>query len=374
MKTTITNRRNGVRFSRHCNSTFVLLAVGAIFSCLPAGAQTNNQEWEGLPDPNAPWPSSGKQGNVPPRSDAKPVPVATPAVTPSTTVTSPRTAAITPFDPSALPASEKEIRHELALSADYLIGKGTVTLPFAFSLNQISGSDPTVVDADRDSAYYGASYAYSLGQSWYLDLGYIHGDSSGDFTFDVGVPIPAAFAIKDDWYQLYIRYTFPQLRGQRFQAYLRAGVSYVQSDLTVIGTGGGNLYEQQDKTQDIYGNLGLGVSYSVYRQGRFKVRVNADLDVFYGQRSSDVSESVVLGPPFDSVFSTSDSFNSAVFGGYAKTTIRFQYDLNSSGLLRAFMDGGVQARHTEIEYPAGLGRRDELLWGPYVKAGLLYSF
>jgi hypothetical protein len=39
-----------------------------------------------------------------------------------------------------------------------------------------------------------------------------------------------------------------------------------------------------------------------------------------------------------------------------------------------FADGGVQGTYTFVNYPSGLGTFDELLWGPYVKVGVLFSF
>jgi len=354
----------------------------SVLTCVGAASQAQNAANPVFdpdqPDHTAPWPEAEKKGNWPPAGAQKPAaPKPTepqPAATP-TPVAAPEGSAMPAglLDPIAMPAPPPTTRHELALSADYMMGQGTVTLPFGFSLGQLSPAiTPVVVDADQDSTYIGATYSYSLGQAWYLDFAYSQGDTSGDFVnFNVGnVIIPTDFSIEDQWYQAYLRYTFPQLRGQRFQAYLRAGISFVQTELSVTQTGNAS-YRQRNENEDLYGNLGLGLSYSLYRKDRFRIRANADLEVFVGQRTYDISESITI---FNTVFTTTDSFDSTVYGAFGKATIRFQYDLNESGLLRAFIDGGAQVKYTQIEYPRGLGNFDEILWGPYIKAGLLYSF
>lgn len=348
------------------------MLICSLLTCVGSASHAQNEP--GQPNANAPWPAAEKSGNLPPPETKKsvepkpaPAPKATtePAIEPASP---PAASAALPPGAMAIPAPPPTTRHELALSADFVLGQGTITLPFGAAL----GVPPRVEDADRDSTYFGATYAYSLGQAWYVDFAYNRGDSSGDFTFNPGAAIPSSFTIEDDWYQVYLRYTFPQLRGQRLQAYLRAGVSFVQTELTVAGNSPGITYDQRTETQELYGNLGLGMNYPLFRKGRFQIRFNADAEAFYGQRSSDVTESLTLGPPFNLTIPGSDSFDSAVYGGYARATIRFQYELTQSGFLRAFLDGGAQVKYTQIDYPQGW--YDELLWGPYVKAGLLYSF
>ena len=55
-----------------------------------------------------------------------------------------------------------------------------------------------------------------------------------------------------------------------------------------------------------------------------------------------------------------------------------EYRFGRTGLLQVFADAGLQAKFTRINYPGVPGlpeaTYDELLWGPYAKLGLSYSF
>lgn len=354
------------------------VVVGSLLACLSVTGQAQDDapaqekvSSPGQPDYYAPWSGQTPKTNSAP---AAPKPVAAPK-SEAKPETSPQPPMAMPLGAMGMPAPPKTTRNEIALSADYVLGQGNVTLPFGSGLAASGLTVPrSVEDADRESTYYGATYAYSLGQAWYIDLAYSTGDTSGNFTINFGgLPTPMSVSIKDDWYQIYLRYTFPQLRGKRFQAYLRGGVSYVQSDLSADFKSGALTYNQQTETGEYYGNLGLGATYPLYRKGRFQIRLNADAEIFAGQRSTDVKESVTLvglglvNPP-----SGTDSFDGLIYGGYSRATIRFQYELTESGLLRAFLDGGGQVKYSQIDYPNGWF--DELLWGPYVRCGLLYSF
>ncbi len=267
----------------------------------------------------------------------------------------------------------KLAKHEISLSGDFLYGQGTVTVPFAQAISKNSdfyaaGSRPVVQDPKRHSDYVGATLSYSTGQAWFFDVSYAKGSSSGDapFTF-VKTLIPTTFKIEDDWYQAYVRYTFPKLRGKKLSAYIRAGVSFVQADLTDVGQN--DVYEETDKTQDIIGNLGFGLAYSLYSGDRLKVSLQLEGEGFYGQRSHDITE---ILPGITGSFHDS-SLSNDLYGGSGRGTVRFQYALGSTGLLKVFADAGAQAKYTLIHYPK-IGTPHELLWGPYVKLGLLYSF
>ena len=394
MKTTITNRRNGVRFSRFYNSNFFLLAVGVVFSCLPARAQTD-QEWEGLPDPNAPWPTSQKKGGSPAKASEKTTTTTTSPVTPSSDKSPVQVNTIPGVQPqsgardslTAPPPKlkvPKPTKHEVAVSADVFLGDGNVTLPLLYSLSQVNAFagvfTPTAADADRKSTYVGATLSYSYGQSWYFDLSTARGDSSGTVPIDFGAggsgPLDSDFAIKDDWYQAYVKYTFPGLRRGRWSAYLRAGVSYVSADLTdqsLIPSLG--LYKQTDKTTDLLGNLGFGVGYRLYTGKRFRLGLQLEGEGFYGTRSQDtletLDESVYQLPLSEYKSATIDN---TLYGGIGRATLHFEYRLGQSGLMKAFADFGAQAKYTIISYPSGAGSFNELLWGPYGKLGFSYSF
>ncbi len=269
--------------------------------------------------------------------------------------------------------------NEVSASGDYFYGQGNVTMPFGFSLRETLATEniqPTVAKPDRKSDYFGGTISYSYGQTWYLDLAYAHGSSSGNVDVQLGgpgqEPLPSAFAIKDDWYQAYIRYTFPGLRGKRLGAYLRAGVSYVQADLTddtIIPSLG--VYHQTDKTDDLLGNIGFGLNYSLYGSRHTRLLAVLEGEGFYGHRTQKSLETLPsdLGLTF-----TEATIDNDLYGAIGRATLRFEYRFGQSGALRAFADGGMQARFTYVNYPSGLGTFDELLWGPYVKAGVRFSF
>ena len=267
--------------------------------------------------------------------------------------------------------------NEISISGDFLYGQGTVTLPFAFSLakGDPAGFGPFVKvgSPDRKSDYIGATISYSFGQAWYIDASYAHGNSSGDFALPetlFGQGPSSSFKIDDDWYQAYLRYTFPGLRGKRLSAYVRAGASYVKADLSDISVFFN--YEQTDKIQDILGNVGFGGRYSVYTRNRIKLFLQLEGEGFYGHRFQDTQE--VLG----GTARPSASIDNDLYGGIGRSTVRLEYDLGHSGLFKLFADAGMAFKYTKIIY-SGTGTsvdgsHSELLWGPYAKAGLRYSF
>jgi hypothetical protein len=272
-------------------------------------------------------------------------------------------------------------RNEISVSADYLFGQGTVTFPQLFSLQNSGfalGSSPGVGIADRKSDYLGATISYSFGQAWFLDLSYARGSSSatGPIRFQniIGDPpmdLNTTFTIDDDWYQAYVRYTFPALRFTRFSAYLRAGVSFVQADLHAINTLGGS-YEQTDRTEDILGNVGFGLVYFVHRGNRAKLGLQLEGEGFYGHRSQDSREDLHNFDPYPIVNARIDN---NLYGGLGRSTVRFEYALGRRGVFNLIADAGMEVKYTQIQYSDyGIGTRDELLWGPYAKIGLKYSF
>jgi hypothetical protein len=274
-------------------------------------------------------------------------------------------------------APPKATKNEVSASADFMLGQGTVTLPVGYSLNQsLGGSAGNIVGAfsvPRNSTYYGGTISYSYGQAWYIDLSYEQGQSSGSQSINTGSlgSLASNFTINDTWYQAYVRYTFPSLRGKRFSAYLRAGVSFVQSDLADDASSPAiKRYTQKDTTQDELGNLGFGLGYSLYTSHRLKVGLQLEGEGFFGTRSQDSLEtlSADVGVKF-----VSDTIDNTLYGGIARATVRFEYRLGQSGLFKIFGDLGVQGRYTMIQYP-GASAPDEMLYGPYVKVGIRYAF
>lgn len=273
----------------------------------------------------------------------------------------------------------KSTKNEVSASGDVLFGQGKVSLPLGYSLNkELGGSAASLEGAftvPRNSVYYGGTLSYSYGQAWYLDLSLDQGHSSGSQQIPTGGEgtLDSTFSIDDTWYQLYLKYTFPQLRGKRFSAYLRAGASYITAKLDDSGTGPGKgLYTQTDKTQDILGNIGAGLAYSLYTTHRLRVDLQGEIEGFGGERTQQSLETLSLDGHLPSV--TADIDNT-LYGGIGIATVRVEYRMGHAGLFKVFGEAGIEGRYTLIEYSgSNAGTPSEYLWGPYVKLGLRYSF
>jgi hypothetical protein len=183
--------------------------------------------------------------------------------------------------------------------------------------------------------------------------------------------LPSQFTIDDNYYQAYLRYAFKGLQTRGFSAYLRVGFSYVDAkleDTSVIPALG--LYNQSDKTTDLLGNLGFGVGYSIYKTRRTDLKLQLEGEGFYGKRSQDSLETL---PKAGSFPFTTVHIDNDLYGGIGRATVHFEYKLGKTGLFRTFAEGGFEGKFTEIKY-SGLGNFSELLYGPYGKIGLSYSF
>jgi hypothetical protein len=225
-----------------------------------------------------------------------------------------------------------------------------------------------VGEADRSSLYYGGTISYSFGQAWYFDFSYAMGSSSGD---PIIIGLPSEFELDDTYYQGYVRYTFPRLRGKRFSAYLRAGATFVDSDLTWKTTLPElGFYTQNNSAQDVLGNVGFGVRYTIYANSKLSIGLQGEGEGFYGTRTQDSEETLTADPGLEPV---TVSLDNTLMGGIGRGTVRFEYRVGSSGLFRVYLDAGFQAKFTVVDYE-GSGSNDELLWGPYAKLGLRYSF
>lgn len=270
----------------------------------------------------------------------------------------------------------KPKKNEVSASADFMLGQGTLTFPFGYSLDKALNSSaappPSISKPTRSSDYFGGTLSYSYGQAWYFDFSYSLGRSSGTQTFSLGTLGPSTdnFTLDDHWYQGYVRYAFPQLRGKRLSAYLRAGFTYIDATLTDSSETPQGLYNQNDKTTEIRGNLGAGVTYSLYSSRKFRFGLQFEGEAYFGSRSQDSLETLssAFGLPH-----VSANINNTLYGGLGRAVAHFEYRFGRTGLLRAFVDGGGELDYTEIQYPSA-GSFNELLWGPYVKLGFRYSF
>lgn len=278
-------------------------------------------------------------------------------------------------DISELMLVEPEVtRHTISISGDYLLGQGDVTVPVGFALE--GGALPVDTDVfipDRESDYFGGTFSYSLGQTWFVDLSYVQGDSQGNVVIPdfFGQNLPSDFQIDDQRYQVFLRYAFPALRGSRWSAYLRAGGTYVPAELRVTGLAV-DSYSQETDTKDWYGNLGFGVSYYLFSGTRTRVLLQVEGEGFYGVREQSVDELLFQD------FRRSTTLDNELIGGIARSTLRVEVGLGESRLFKVFADGGVQGQYTIIEYESSTFFQedsfDELLWGPYARAGISYSF
>ncbi len=275
-------------------------------------------------------------------------------------------------------APPKARKNEVSVSGDFFLGEGTVSLPLGYSLRAaLGGSAASIpvgpVSVNRSSEYFGGTLSYSFGQIWYLDLSYLKGSSSGDQTINTQTlpgNFQSHFTIDDTWYQLYVRYTFPKLRGKRFSAYLRGGATYIDAKLTDSAFTPEGSYDQTDKTTEIQGNLGFGLSYRLWTLNRARFFLNVEGEGFYAHRSQKSTETLGADTGLEP---TTAKISNNLYGGIGRATLRFEYTLGKQGVFRIFGDGGFQGRLMEITYP-GAGTQQERLYGPYVKAGLRYSF
>ena len=273
----------------------------------------------------------------------------------------------------------KTYKNEVGATADFMLGEGKVTIPIGFALSQAlpgGGLQPQVISGNRSTVYFGSTVSYSYGRSWYLDISYENGVSTGSQQIQFKNTIPgevtANFNYNDDWYQLYVRYNFQNLlQGTKFKAYLRGGVSLVDANMTVVDVSDRpSLYNQNDNTTDVLGNLGFGLTYSLYSKPRFKVGLQIEGEGFYGVRSQQSTENLPLD---GGLGATHANIDNDLYGGIGRGTVHADWRLGESGRWRLTADVGIQYKYTIITY-SGTSAPDETLWGPYVKVGVSYVF
>ena len=352
-------------------------------------------------DYNAPWPDAAKKGISPKSTDeyAAPQSPATATAPVVSAVASPAAPAITPVTPG--PGAQdattaigqmvdtkptilapKPRKNEVAVSGDFFFASGELSVPFGFSVaKRFSATPQTALGVVRTAVYEGATISFSYGQAWYLDLSYLQGQQtlptvvSVPFVYNGGglSSIRVSVNDNDNWYQAYLRYTFPRFLGKPFSAYLRGGFSLVEAQLTASDLQGIG-YHQVDKTTDILGNLGLGAAYRVYNGRRFRTWLQVEAEGFGGTRSQKSVETIVgvSGTP-----ETAD-INNTIYGGIGRGTLHLEYRLGHSGVGKVFAEAGLQARFSQIIYPAVNNLKNtslsEYLWGPYINLGLRYAF
>jgi len=297
---------------------------------------------------------------------------------------------------STPPDDFKILDHEIGVSGDFLYGNGYVQLPIGEAL--FRGTDlgdigvGKFTTADRKSAlYYGGTLSGSIGKTWYLDVSYSRGTTEGSLQ-DLNVfGLPSAFIksdykLSDQYYQMYGKYAFPQFSGTRFAAYLRLGATYSENSASVrydvLGSVKG---EFESKSNDYLGNIGLGSEYYIYRGDSFKVTTMIEGEAFGGLRTSSIQEKINFGLSYSAAMDQ----DSLVYGGLGRGVLRLVKTLGQEGRWKLNADVGFQGKYLINEYDSmanGIGKQrgtgnsrqnvhgTELLWGPYGRVGLSYSF
>jgi hypothetical protein len=353
-------KSRGVRlFLRYWGTKFAAIALFYLVAIPTVKAQSQNQP-SSPPGGGSQPPSGATNTNQPPAStgmaaDQSPAPLPVPIL-----------------------QAPKPRENVISASGDFLFGQGTVSFPLGYSLkkslNGFSQLTPGAFTVPRNSVYYGGTVSYSYGQAWYVDFSYSKGNTTGSKDIPLGElgTLPSTFSIDDSWYQLYLKYTFPQLRGKRFSAYLRAGATYISAKLDDTSSSPEfEQYTQSDKTDEIQGNFGFGLGYSIYTARRLRLGVQFEGEGFYGYRQQKSLED--LTGDFGLAPQTAD-INNTLYGGLGRATLHAEYRLGRSGFFRIIGEGGVEGRYSEITYPNGGGSQTESLWGPYVKLGISYAF
>jgi len=301
---------------------------------------------------------------------------------------------------STPPDDFKILDHEIGVSGDFLYGNGYVQLPIGEALFRGTELRENIgigkfTTADRKSAlYYGGTLSGSIGKTWYLDVSYSRGTTEGSLQ-DLNVfglssdSVKSDYKLSDQYYQMYGKYAFPQFSGTRFAAYLRLGATYSENSASVtyeyLGFKGGF----ESTSNDYLGNIGLGGEYYVYRGDSFKVTTVIEGEGFGGLRTSSIQEKIDLGV----IYSAAMDQDSLVYGGLGRGVLRLVKTLGQEGRWKLNVDVGFQGKYLINEYdsmansitrkelredPESDSRQNvhgnELLWGPYGRVGLSYSF
>jgi len=192
---------------------------------------------------------------------------------------------------------------------------------------------------------------------------------------------------------MYGKYAFPQFSGTRFAAYLRLGATYSENSASVSYSVGQISGGFESISNDYLGNIGLGGEYYVYRGDSFKVTTVIEGEGFGGLRTSSIQENLDLSAAGRNInFNAAMDQDSLVYGGLGRGVLRLVKTLGQEGRWKLNVDVGFQGKYLINEYDSmansltpeylregpGKSRQNvhgtELLWGPYGRVGLSYSF
>jgi len=297
---------------------------------------------------------------------------------------------------------------EIGISGDYLYGLGNIQVPLGYGLangGQDAFGNGRFTSANRNNAsYYGGTLSGSLGKTWYLDASYSRGVSEASIenldaiyapnTLPITITPRSTFTLTQEFYQLYLKYAFPQLSGTRTSAYLRVGATFTDSKLlgeyySVDSTGErfGDFGTYNSKTKSYLGNLGFGIEYAIVRGDRFRFSAMIEGEGFGGGSQINGSENFATpGQTLDQGYAGSFNVSAPTYGALGRGVARFSFILDGDGRFRLNLDVGAQANYSIVEFssmPDGQKspnstrqnvRGEELLWGPYSRLGFSYSF
>ncbi len=274
---------------------------------------------------------------------------------------------------------------------DFLQGFGHLTLPVGFSLDG-AAIGRTVASPDRESTYYGGSVSWQAFEGIGFDVAFSQGTSSANFTFKPEengrwpqAAINSSFTLDDTWLQAYMRYRLPYIFGPRIGVYLRGGVTYMDAEYEGISDPSQAFYRNLGSIRDITGNLGFGLDYSFRPIKGIRPAIVFEGEGFGGIRAREFSEETLA-------ISGENTMDNMVYGGLARLLIRAEYRFGKDERWRALLEGGIQGRmmfesygtpdRTLVDEQGAAipdsafqsGVESDLLWGPYVRAGLRFSF
>lgn len=283
----------------------------------------------------------------------------------------------------------------VSVYADYLQGYGHINLPVGYSLDG-AAIGRTVASPERQSTYYGGSISWQAFEGIGFDVAYSQGTSSGNFTFKPEAngrwpqaAISSTFTLDDTWLQTYVRYKLRPIFGRNIGVYLRGGVTYMDASYEGVSNPFQSFYRNVGTIRDITGNLGFGIDYGFRPVKGIRPVIVFEGEGFGGIRSREFSEQTLP-------ISGSNSMDNMVFGGLGRLLVRAEYRFGKNERWRAMIEGGVQARMmfesygvpdkplfddrnspNRVQIPGSAfesGTKSDILWGPYVRAGIRYAF
>ncbi len=293
-------------------------------------------------------------------------------------------------------------------AADLLIGKGYVSVPLGQALRQQGNGRFTL--ADRNSALYaGGQISLELTdvgkaeRDYFIDASLIQGSSEGTFRDTsaygsfLNTPTSNQYRLSETFQNAYLRTRIARDPGDSavptWQIQARLGMNYVEGKLEGSLGLANSVVRSTQKTQDLLGNIGLEVDFSLrkllpegIRERTKDFKVVVDGEVFAGARDTYFTEELSRADSLGGTTPPRDiDVASFVYGGIGRATLRYVMTLSDRDTSTWYLtaDLGLQSRYLLNEWdslrdrdsgpdqPRLNVRADELLWGPYFRLGIL---